>query len=74
MIKRIVGAVAVVAVVWFIPVTTKAVESLIRSAIMSFGTAQDLTGVNIGIAKLILAVALITLVVAVVGKPSRDKK
>lgn len=57
-LKAIISAVLVAAVVWFVPITAKAIEALVRSAIISFGTAQNLTDVNIGLAKAILALSL----------------
>ena len=73
MIKKTVGAILIVAVVWFIPLTAKAIEVLIRSTIMSFGTAQNLTDVNIGIAKAILALSLFLLLV-VLFRQSKNSK
>ena len=67
-IKRIVGVVLVYAVFYLIPLTARAVESLIRSAAMSFGSAQGMMDVNIGIAKLILAGSLILLVFVLTKK------
>lgn len=68
-LKVIVAAAIAAASVWFIPVTARVIESLIRNAIMSFGTARNLTDVNVGLAKAILAVSLWLLLVALFGGP-----
>lgn len=73
MIPRAVGSIVVVASVWFIPVTTKVIENLIRSAIMSIGTAQNLTDVNIGIGKAIIAVSLLVMLFAFFRGPKKTK-
>ena len=65
-ILRAISVVSVTAAIWVVPVTAKAIEALIRSAIMSFGTARNLTDVNIGLAKLILTLSLCILLLVVI--------
>lgn len=69
--KKALGAIAIVAVVWFIPVTARAIEALIRSAVVSLGTAQDLSDVNIAIVKGIFAVLLFILLVVIFKRPTK---
>jgi hypothetical protein len=57
-IKAIVSAGVTAAIVWFIPLTAKAIEALIKSAVLSLGTAQNLLDVDVALAKGILALAL----------------
>jgi hypothetical protein len=64
--RPILAALASLVVVYWIPVTAKFIEGLLRSMILSFSTAENLQDVNIGLAKgiaaLILWIGLILLV------------
>lgn len=72
MIRKALAALASVAVVWFIPLTAKAIEALIRNVIISVGTARNLNDVNLLLGKAILALSLWLLLVVLFGRQHKS--